>query len=290
MQQYQAGILAAPVPDVGRNLFFKIADKSAIKGALERLQKWTDTQKVVVSIGPSVVLALAKTLPLLRAAPALTGPALDIPSTQKALWCWLYGKDRGSLLRQGQQLQALLSPAFELTDSLDTFRYLTGHDLTGYEDGTENPQDEDAIETIACTQAPYGSYVAVQKWQHDLAKMAAFAQQEQDHIIGRRLDDNEEIDDAPEFAHVKRTAQESFEPEAFVLRKSMPWIEGVNSGLHFVAFGKSLDAFEVQLRRMAGLEDGITDGLFRFSEILTSGYYWCPPVKDKQLDLSFLLS
>jgi putative iron-dependent peroxidase len=46
---------------------------------------------------------------------------------------------------------------------------------------------------------------------------------EQDHAVGRRRSDNEELDDAPESAHVKRTAQESFEPEAFVVRRSMPW-------------------------------------------------------------------
>lgn len=83
--------------------------------------------------------------------------------------------------------------------------------------------------------------------------------QQQDHTIGRERGSNEEIDDAPESAHVKRTAQESFEPEAFVLRRSMPWAEGNEGGLVFTAFGHSLDAFEAQLRRMSGAEDGITE-------------------------------
>ena len=34
---------------------------------------------------------------------------------------------------------------------------------------------------------------------------------------------DEEIDEAPETSHVKRTAQEDFEPPAFMLRRSMPW-------------------------------------------------------------------
>ena len=53
-------------------------------------------------------------------------------------------------------------------------------------------------------------------------------------------------------------------------------------------FGRTLDAFEVQLRRMVGLEDGITDALFRFSRPVTGAYYWCPPVLDGRLDLSAL--
>ena len=129
------------------------------------------------------------------------------------------------------------------------------------------------------------SFAAIQQWQHDLDGFAALPAQERDHIIGRRHGDNEELDDAPESAHTKRTAQESFTPEAFVVRRSMPWAENGQAGLMFLAFGHSFDAFEAQLRRMSGLEDGIVDGLYRISKPLTGGYYWCPPLKDGRLDL-----
>ena len=48
-------------------------------------------------------------------------------------------------------------------------------------------------------------------------------------------------------------------------------------------------SFEVQLRRMSGLEDGIIDGLYRFSRPLSGGYYWCPPISATGVDLSPLL-
>ena len=66
------------------------------------------------------------------------------------------------------------------------------------------------------------SYVAVQQWVHDLERFDAMPAEEQDHTFGRRRSDNEEIEDAPASAHVKRTGQEDFDPEAFVLRRSMP--------------------------------------------------------------------
>ena len=65
----------------------------------------------------------------------------------------------------------------------------------------------------------------------------------------------------------------------------MPFAGPDSEGLMFVAFGKTLDAFEAQLRRMVGLEDGIPDALFRFSRPVTGGYYWCPPVRGGQLEL-----
>lgn len=116
--------------------------------------------------------------------------------------------------------------------------------------------------------------------------LATLSQAERDEIVGRRQDTNEEFDEAPESSHVKRTAQESFEPEAFVVRRSMPWADADGEGLMFVAFGHSLDAYEAQMRRITGLEDGIIDGLFRYSRPVSGSYFWCPPVKDGHLDLS----
>ena len=46
-----------------------------------------------------------------------------------------------------------------------------------------------------------------------------------------------------------------------------------------------IQAFEAQLTRMSGLEDGIVDALFSFSRPVTGGYFWCPPVRDGKLNL-----
>ena len=78
-------------------------------------------------------------------------------------------------------------------------------------------------------------------------------------------------------AHVKRVEQERCAPAACVVRRSMPWSEGQSAGLVFVSFGKSFDAFEAQMRRMAGRDDGVTDALFTFSRPVTGAFFWCPP-------------
>ena len=109
---------------------------------------------------------------------------------------------------------------------------------------------------------------------------------QRDDAIGRRRSTNEEIAEAPLSAHVKRTAQENFEPAAFVVRRSMPWANAMRAGLMFVAFGASLDAFEAQLRRMVGLDDGVTDALFKFTRPVTGAYYWCPGMRRGRLDLA----
>jgi putative iron-dependent peroxidase len=40
--------------------------------------------------------------------------------------------------------------------------------------------------------------------------------------------------------------------------------------------------------KMAGLTDGIVDGLFTFSRPVRGSYFWCPPVRDGKLDLKAL--
>lgn len=232
------------------------------------------------------------TVASLRSFPLLPDAHPPIPATQQALWLWLRGDEPGDLLLRGHDLQALVEPAFSLTQAIDSFRHRDSRDLTGYEDGTENPKDEAAVEAAVAQGQGGGidgsSFAAVQQWLHDFPTYAAMSRAEQDYCIGRDQDSNEELAAAPESAHVKRTAQEDFDPEAFVVRRSMPWVAGADAGLVFLAFGKSFDAYEAQLRRMTGHDDDITDALFRFTRPLTGGYYWCPPVANGAIDLSAL--
>ncbi|MBZ9785387.1 Dyp-type peroxidase [Pseudomonas sp. REP124] len=292
MSHFQPGILATPVPLQARHMFFALESVADLPAALDKLTQLVDGASAVVGFGEPLVKALGTNIEGLRTFPAMTGVGVNNPSTQMALWCWLHGTDRGELLNRSNVFAAALEPALRLVQVTEGFRHRDGHDLTGYEDGTENPQDEAAVAAALIGNGAEGmvggSFAAIQQWQHDLKRFHAMSSHETDDIMGRRLSDNEELDDAPISAHVKRTAQESFAPEAFVVRRSMPWIEDERAGLMFLAFGFSLDAFEVQLRRMSGLEDGVTDGLYRISRPITGGYYWCPPLKDGRLDLRAL--
>lgn len=289
MDFVQRGILPS-VPPHARYLEFTTipgVEALEIRAGLEQIVVDAD---VVVGLSCGLVRFLGGQLDGHRAFPAQCGPGIDIPSTQGALWIWVRGAERGEILHRAKQLEKDLSTCFDRSRVLDGFKFGDGRDLTGYEDGTENPDGQDAIDAAfdlsATSDAPGGSFVAVQQWIHSLDNFASLPTSERDNIIGRRQSDNEELEDAPESAHVKRTAQEDFDPEAFILRRSMPWADAAGEGLNFVAFGKSFDAFEAQLQRMTGQEDGIVDGLFRFSRPVTGGYYWCPPVKGAHLDLS----
>lgn len=291
MTQTQPGILAEE-NKLARYLAFTIDSEADVYDALQQLVSNIDTDNTVVGVGQSLANFLNKNVPGLRTLQAQTGPGIEIPSTPAALWCWLRGNDRGEIFHRSRQIESMLAPGFALDDVIDSFQYDQNRDLSGYEDGTENPEGDEAIQAaIVKEQGPGldgGSFVAVQQWLHDFEMFNTMTTEEQDNAIGRHISDNEEFDEAPNSAHVKRAAQESFEPEAFILRRSMPWTEGMAAGLVFVAFGKSFDAFEAILNRMLGNEDSITDALFTFTQPISGAYYWCPPVKAGKLDLSAL--
>lgn len=291
MSNFQPGILLPP-PAAARYMQFSLAADTDPREALRNLCEFADGEQCVVGLGESLLAYLGVNIPGMRAFPAASATAIDVPSTPAALWCWLRGEDRGELLHFSRKVEQAVNTSLLPVKVIDAYRYRDSRDLTGYIDGTENPDGDDALAAAFTSGKGQGmdgsSFVAVQQWLHDLDYAESLQQAELDDIIGRRISDNEEIDDAPRSAHVKRTAQENFEPEAFVLRRSMPWSDEGGEGLVFVAFGHSLDAFEAQLNRMLGKDDSITDAIFRISQPLSGNYFWCPPLLDGQLDLGML--
>ncbi|MDX2321945.1 MAG: Dyp-type peroxidase [Moritella sp.] len=291
MHTTQTGILVDNAK-MARYLEFTIDSMSDIKPALQAIASIDITDELVIGIGQSLVEALGKDISGLSTMPAQTGSGIDVPSTPAALWCWLRGSDPGDIFHRSRQIENMLAPGFALSNVIDSFQYDQNRDLSGYEDGTENPEGNKAIQAAIVQDKGAGldgsSFVAVQQWIHDFDKLDEMTTDEQDDVIGRHISDNEEFDEAPDSAHVKRTAQESFSPEAFILRRSMPWADGMDAGLVFVSFGHSFAAFEVLLNRMLGKEDAISDALFTFTRPISGAYYWCPPIKNGNLDLTVL--
>ncbi|MEE9352783.1 MAG: Dyp-type peroxidase [Thiotrichaceae bacterium] len=289
MNTIQNGILQ-PIPRAARYLMFSLKPNTQAAEAIHTLAKEVDGESLVVGLGLSLIQHLNSHIEGLRTFPALSVESIEVPSTPVALCCWIRGNDQGELVHRTRELKQLLQAAFKLDQVIDAFQYGESLDLTGYEDGTENPEDDAAVEAGIVSGKGMGldgsSFLAIQQWEHDLDYFESLPQPTQNHTFGRRKSDNEELDDAPKSAHVKRTAQEDFEPEAFVLRRSMPWADAEKEGLVFVAFGHSFDAFEALLNRMVGVDDGIVDALFTFTRPVTGSYLWCPPMKAGELDLS----
>lgn len=292
----QTGILK-PVPLLATYLSFNLKEevaKASALACLKQLLLMADGQRTIVGLSAALCKTLGVKAPKqLRSFKTPTGGKLKLPETSVDLLVWLRAtpaQDRGDLLTIGRQVQTLLGNAFVLTDAVEAFKHLRkssnkSHDLTDYEDGTENPKGQKAVDFGF---APDGSsFLAVQKWQHKWDSIAKMSPTEQNQAMGRNKQTNAELETAPPSAHVKRTTQEDFTlsdgTEGFNLRRSMPWSDGAKSGLMFAAFGKSFEAFELQLKRMVGADDGITDAVFKMSKPITGSFFWCPPLVNDEI-------
>jgi len=281
-------VLAAVPPAAAFLTFQRSVDA---RDAVTALGETDLPEGVLVGIGAGLLDELGVAVPGVAVFPDLAaeGAKEAVPRTPVDVWVRVRGDDPGQVLHRMRALMAVMPEGLQLADRTDGFTHDGGRDLTGYEDGTENPEPDEAPEVaLASGHGPGidgGSVLVVQRWVHDFSRFEAMPKQAQDHAIGRERVSNDELDDAPESAHVKRTAQEDFEPEAFLWRRSMPWSDHRGAGLVFVAFAASVAPFMAQMRRMVGIDDGVVDALFQFTTPVTGAVVWCPPVVDGRLDL-----
>lgn len=289
----QSAAILEPVPSCARFLRFQLVT-DAVDASVRRTLAATPVGTDVVGLGAPLLAAFGTELPGLLPFPQHRGAKVSVPSTPAALWVWLRGADRGDLVWRTLEWQRRLEPSLVLESAVDAFTFRGNRDLSGYEDGTENPPPEVAPAAAFVSGQGEGldggSFVAALHWIHRLREFAALSEPERDDIMGRRIATNEEFAEAPAAAHVKRVSRETFEGERFMLRRSMPWSDATQQGLEFVSFSNDLGLFSNVLHRMTGAEDGIVDHLFRLSQPVRAAFFWCPPLMNGLLDLRALKS
>ncbi|MEC7120038.1 MAG: Dyp-type peroxidase [Pseudomonadota bacterium] len=187
--------------------------------------------------------------------------------------------------------QALLSGVegqVQVLDERACFKYLDSRDLTGFIDGTENPQImEDRAETALLDSShgvfADGSLVFAQRFVHDLPKFNRLKVDAQEQVFGRsKLESFEMADEVkPKNAHIARVVVEDTQGEELeILRHSLPYGDGSgDQGLFFIAYSKDLDRIDLMLQRMHGaVGDGLHDRLLHFTTPVNGAYFFAPSV------------
>ena len=174
----------------------------------------------------------------------------------------------------------------EVLDERVCFRQFDGRDLTGFIDGTENPQfPDDRTETALlpedANEFADGSFIFAQRYAHNLEKWKKLKVDAQEQVIGRTKLESIELDDdvQPNNSHVSRTVVEDNEGEEMaILRHSLPYGDGKgDQGLFFIAYTNDLSIIDSMLLRMFGTSgDGIHDRLLHFVTPKDGAYYFAP--------------
>ena len=206
-----------------------------------------------------------------------------VPATQHDLWLWISGSTFDVVFEHVHQAANLLNDVAVLSLEQPCFAHRDSRDLTGFIDGTANPQLLDAP-NVALIPADEvgggGSYVLAMRWVHDLAAFEALPIEEQQRVFGRTKIDSVELEGEakPPTAHISRV--EITDPaggELPIYRRSVPYGTVREHGLYFVAFSSDLGRYNTMLARMFGVSsDGLRDRLTDFSRPVSAGYYFAP--------------
>lgn len=181
---------------------------------------------------------------------------------------------------------APIKDELSVLDEVNGFHYLDDRDLTGFIDGTENPEGEERAEVALIDDEPEfngGSYVLTQRYVHNLPKWQTVEDDEQEKIIGRTKPDSIELDEdvMPDTSHVSRVVIEEDGEELKIVRHSLPYGHASgDAGLFFCAYSKDNTILEKMLANMFGTSgDGQHDHLLNYTTAKSGAYFFAPSVE-----------
>ena len=263
------------------------ASKDAVRAVADMHdpRKTTESVNLVVGFRPELWRAVAP-----ADAPAdavsfqrdLVGPdGYTMPATQADVFVWIAGASYDSVFDVAtaavDSLKEVAAPVREVTGWV----YQHNRDLTGFQDGTENPSLVDAPDVVLIAEnepGAGGSILLFQQWKHLSDAWRAQTAETQERVIGRTKTDSIELDESrmPADSHVTRTTLEEDGRELKIFRRNTPYGTVGDHGTLFVGFAKQQYPLQRMLERMAGIGDGVRDALTRYTIALTGAYYFVP--------------
>jgi len=199
-----------------------------------------------------------------------------MPATQHDAVLWLSGSATDVVFDVGRAAISALAGLAVVGAETSSWSYRHDLDLTGFEDGTENPSLLEAPGVVLVPDGEPGAggtVLLLQKWAHDAAAWESTPREEQERVIGRTKLDSVELEDRPEDSHVARTDQEDF---GDIFRRNTPYGTITDHGTMFVGFCAAQTPLAAMLDSMAGRTTGVRDALTRFTEPLSGAYYFVP--------------
>jgi putative iron-dependent peroxidase len=204
-----------------------------------------------------------------------------LPADQHDHWIWLHASAPDHIFDLARSAMRILRGLADVVAEQPAFTYQASRDMTGFEDGTENPPLDEAVEA-ATIDGDGGSIVLLQRWVHDLDGFDELEPDDQAQVFGRDKQTSEELPDdvrSPR-AHISRVVIEDEAGEELeVFRRSTAFGGVLEHGLMFLAFSADVDRLERMLHRMVGDGDGLTDRMTDFTRSTGAAWYVAPPVE-----------
>lgn len=213
-------------------------------------------------------------------APVTGDDGFTMPATQHDLVVWVAGGSQDVVFDASAAAVAELADVATVADENEGWTYQHHRDLTGFEDGTENPplvEVPDVALVPSGQPGAGGSVLLLQRWRHEAKAWGALPVAEQERAIGRTKVGSVELDPKPASAHAARTDQDEV---GQIVRRNLAYGSVTEHGTMFVGLSKDREILQEMLRRMAGIDGQPRDELTRYTTAETGAYYFLPSLAD----------
>jgi len=207
-----------------------------------------------------------------------------MPATQADLFVWFSAASYDVIFDLATSVIEALAGLATLAREETGWSYRHSRDLTGFEDGTENPSLHVAPDIALIPDGKAGaagSVLLFQKWEHNSSAWRSLPDAQQEAVIGRTKPESIELgeDTMPANSHVTRTKVHDKDGEEMnVFRRNVPYGTVANHGTLFVGFCAEQYPLQKMLEQMAGTDGGPRDALTLYTTPLTGAYYFTPSV------------
>ena len=219
--------------------------------------------------------------------PGVTGSAGSVPATPHDVWVWAHGTGQDVLLDVARAIGACLAPVAVLAAEQAGFVYHDSRDLTGFIDGTGNPEpDEQHDRAIIPDGSPGagGSFCIAQRWVHDLGYFNGLSLDDQQNTFGRTKADSTRLDNQVPTSHLSHvelrdgeTADASKPKRGEMVRRSTPYaFHDGTVGLYFMGFCREQAPLRERMEAIYGMNGQARDALTDYSTPASGSFYFAP--------------
>lgn len=269
------------------------ADLGAIRSALTRLRADCEAKSInlVLGFGPDLLADLGGDVPddfqKFETVLSADGSGREAKGTQEELLLWLNSPQKDDVWKAQYDARTALSGHMSVARETPTFIYGESLDMTGFIDGTGNPEPSDEPEVALVPEGSSGaggSFILAQRWVHDLTGWNEMSVEDQEKVFGRTKSDSTRLDNQEDYSHLAHvelrdgeTADATKPKRNEIARRSTPYaFHDGTVGLYFMAFCREQAPFRERLSAMYGQDGQPRDKLTDFSNPASGSYYFAP--------------
>jgi len=252
---------------------------------------------ICVLLGPTLLADLTDDTPEdFQPYPGYESPDGKVAkATQEELLLWIHSDEKDLCWETQFRFRNAVAAHMTVARETPTFIYRNSLDLTGFIDGTGNPEPEDQHDRAIVPDGKPGaggSFCIAQRWVHDLGYFEGLSLKDQENLFGRTKADSTRLDKQVPTSHLSHvelregaTADASKPKRGEMVRRSTPYaFHDGTVGLYFMGFCREQAPLRERMEAIYGLKDQPRDALTDYSTPASGSYYFAP--SNETLDAS----